>query len=83
LAIPPLRNLWFIVTSYRKPRGATLPREEEVFNYAMKKLCVISEHITIGILKGRFPCLRQMRTVIKENKKSKKRLLAYIKAAAQ
>lgn len=73
-------NLWFIVSSYRRPRGATLPREEEVFNDAMKKLRVISEH-TIGILKGRFPYLRQIRTIIKDDRKSMKRILAYIEGA--
>jgi len=74
-------NLWFIVSSYRKPSGGELPFEEENFNDAMTSLRVISEHC-IGILKGRFPFLRQIRTVIKDdNNKSLKRICKFVEGA--
>jgi hypothetical protein len=41
---------------------------------------VISEH-TIGILKGRFPWLRQIRCVITDDKGSLKRILEYVDCA--
>jgi hypothetical protein len=69
-------NRWFIVAAYKKPAGTSIPREHEEFNTAMSSPRVLSEHC-IGILKGRFPWLREIRTVIK-GKKDLKRILAYI-----
>ena len=54
-----------------------MEREKEVFNSAMSKPCVISEH-TIGILKGRFPWLRSICNVLTEDTKSLKRIMEYI-----
>jgi hypothetical protein len=73
---------WFMVSAYRKPQGAVLPREHEVFNDALKQPRVIAEH-GIGILKGRFPYLRQLRHKIKRThtRRSMKRILTYIQAA--
>jgi hypothetical protein len=73
-------NEWFIVASYRKPAGVEIEREKEVFNDVMKPLRVISEHI-IGILKGRFPWLRNIRCVITEDKDSLKSILEYLECA--
>lgn len=69
-------NKWFLVSAYKKPFGTSIPREFEVFNTCMAKPRVISEHC-IGLLKGRFPWLREIRTVIK-GKKDLKSILFYI-----
>ena len=74
-------NMWFCVSAFRKPRNNKLPRDEELFNDAMKTPRVISEHC-IGILKGRFPFLRSIRFLITENKDDLKKILKYILAAA-
>lgn len=72
-------NNWFIVSAYRKPFGMVLPRAHEYFNDKEKPVRAISEH-TIGILKGRFPWLRSIRTIITDDPKSIKRILEYIDA---
>ena len=74
-------NTWFCVSSFKKPRGGTLPREQELFNDALKSPRVLSEHC-IGILKGRFPFLRSIRNLITEDKEDLKRILKYVSAAA-
>jgi DDE superfamily endonuclease len=66
-----------MVSSYKCPRGMELPREMEIFNTALARPRIASEH-TIGMLKGRFPWLRSIRMVITDNKKSLKRILMYI-----
>lgn len=73
-------NDWFIVSIYRKPFGTTLPHRHEVFNDVEKPVWAISEH-TIGILKGHFPWLCQICTIITDNPKSIKHILEYIDAA--
>jgi DDE superfamily endonuclease len=45
----------------------------------MSKPRVISEH-TIGILKGRFQCLRLVRMVVKQDLKSAQKVLRYFDA---
>jgi DDE superfamily endonuclease len=74
-------NTWFIVSAFKKPRGKKLPREQEIFNDAMSKPRVVSEHM-IGILKGRFPWLRQIRNIITDDPKDTKKILDYILAAS-
>jgi len=69
-------NRWFLVSAYKKPSGTHIPREYEVFNTCMAKPRVISEHC-IGLLKGRFPWLREIRTVIK-GKNDLKGILFYV-----
>jgi len=72
---------WYCVSSYRKPAGGTIPYEFEQFNCAMKELRVISEH-TIGILKGRFPMLRNIRMKIRgDGKKGVKNICEYVEGA--
>ena len=70
-------NMWFCVSSFRKPKGRNLPCEHELFNDAMKAPRVISEHC-IGILKGRFPFLRSIRKLITNNKNDLKKILKFI-----
>ena len=74
-------NTWFVVSAFKKPRGSSLPREQELFNDALSKPRVVSEH-TIGILKGRFPWLRQIRNVVTDDPKHMKKILDYILAAS-
>jgi hypothetical protein len=74
-------NDWYVLSSFRKPAGGIMPHEQEVFNSAMKTLRVVSEH-TIGILKGRFPFLRTIRMVIKDDGgKSIRKMCEYVEAA--
>jgi DDE superfamily endonuclease len=73
-------NDWFVVSAFKKPSNKELPREQENFNKKMAKLRIISEHC-IGILKGRFPWLRQIRLLITEDKKSLKRILQLVDAS--
>jgi DDE superfamily endonuclease len=64
-------NSWFMVSSYKCPKGMELGRTEEIFNAALAKPRISAEH-TIGMLKGRFPWLRSIRMKITEKKKSLK-----------
>lgn len=73
-------NQWFMVSAYKKLPGRDLPRNEELFNEKMSSLRVISEHC-IGMLKGRFPWLRQIRLLITEDDKSLKEILELIDGA--
>jgi hypothetical protein len=70
-------NSWFMVSSYKCPKGMELARPQELFNAALAKPRISAEH-TIGMLKGRFPWLRSIRMKINENKKSLKIILKYI-----
>ena len=73
-------NDWFMVSAFKKPTNQEIPQEQENFNKKLAKLCIISEHC-IGILKGRFPYLRQIRLLITEDRKTLKNLLRVIDAA--
>ena len=44
----------FIVSAYKKPQGSAIPCVQEMFNTALSKPWVESEH-AIGMWKGRFP----------------------------
>ena len=72
-------NQWFMVSAYKKLPGKDLERKEQLFNEKMSTLRVVSEHC-IGMIKGRFPWLRQIRLVINEKKKSLKEILDLIDA---
>lgn len=72
-------NSKHMVSSYKCLRGMTLGRDEEVFNNALSKVRISSEH-TIGILKGRFPFLRSIRMRITENVNSSKAIIQMIDA---
>jgi hypothetical protein len=66
----------FMVSTYKKPVGAPLHPDNELFNKKLAKPRVSSEH-TIGILKGRFPFLRSIRMRL-TGKKSFKKILRYV-----
>jgi DDE superfamily endonuclease len=70
-------NSLFMVSSYKCPKGMELGRQEESFNRALSKPRISAEH-TIGMLKGRFLFLRQIRMPITEDNKSLKKVLMYI-----
>jgi hypothetical protein len=59
------QNMPFMVSAYKKPYQSRLSRRNERFNKRLSKARVHSEHC-IGMLKGRFPFLRQIRMRINE-----------------
>jgi hypothetical protein len=65
-----------MVSVYKKPVGAPMHPDNEIFNTKLAKPRVSSEH-TIGILKGRFPFLRSIRMRL-TGKKSFRKILRYI-----
>ena len=69
----------FLVPTFKKMPGHKLPSHHQTFNDAISSPRAISEQ-TNGILKGRFPWLRQFRMNITENKNSLKNILEYIDA---
>ena len=62
-------NMWFSITTFRKPPNGILNRHQERFNTLLSKPRVISEH-TIDILKGRFPWLHHIHMKITKKKKA-------------
>ena len=54
----------FLVSVYKKPQGSSIPHEQEMFNTALSKPCIGSEH-AIGIWKGRFPWLHGIPMIMK------------------
>jgi hypothetical protein len=62
------QNMPFMVSAYKKPYQSRLSRPNERFNKRLSKARVHSEHC-IGMLKGRFPFLRQIRMRIHESTK--------------
>lgn len=72
-------NDWFMVAAFKKLPNMMLQDDEEKFNTKLSKLRILSEHC-IGILKGRFPWLRQIRLIITEDPQSLKRILQLVDA---
>lgn len=72
-------NSWFMVSSYKRLPNQLMGYYEEKFNDQLARLRFISEHC-IGILKGRFPWLRQIRLKITEDDESLKRIMQLIEA---
>jgi hypothetical protein len=68
----------YMISTYKKPVGAPMQPDKEVFNTKLSKPRVSSEH-TIGILKGRFPFLRSIRMRL-TGRRSFKKILRYITA---
>jgi hypothetical protein len=66
-----------MIPAFKKVAGHGMLREHEKFNTFLAKPRVISEHSCIGILKGRFQHLKNIRTRI-DSKKSLDRILEYI-----
>ena len=72
-----LENCSFVVAAFKKPYLKMLPREDERFNNKLASARIIAEH-TIGILNGRFPCLKRIRMRITDEKESMKKILQMI-----
>jgi DDE superfamily endonuclease len=68
---------WFMVSAYKCLPRQVLTPEQEMFNGALARPRIISEHCN-GILKGRFCFLRSIRMVINENPSSVQKILMYI-----
>ena len=60
---------WWMIPAYKKPHKHELPRPKEIFNTELSKPRVLTEHC-IGMWKGRFPWLRNIRMKITENTQS-------------
>ena len=56
----------FIVSMYKRPQGSSIPHEQEMFNMALLKPQVESEH-AIGMWKGRFPWLHSILMIMKQS----------------
>jgi hypothetical protein len=69
-----------MVQAFKKHAGcARLPREQEIFNTRLAKVRIASEHC-IGILKGRFGCLKRNNIKFKKTNKEVKELVNIIGA---
>jgi DDE superfamily endonuclease len=68
-----------MVSAFKKLPNAQLEEEEERINTKLARLRIISEYC-IGILKGRFPWLRQIRMLLTEDRASLRRILQMIDA---
>ena len=56
----------FLVSTYKKPQGSSISREQEMFNTALSKPSIESEQ-AIGIWKGRFPWLHSIPMIMKQS----------------
>ena len=65
----------FFVSAYKKPQGSFIPHEQEMFNMALLKPWVESEHVT-GMWKGRFCWLHSIQMIMKQL--TQKQDLSYI-----
>ena len=71
-----------MVQSFKKARNeGMLPRDKELFNSHLARVRIKSEHC-IGMLKGRFPCLRGMNTFIKHGGKEVKEVVDILASCA-
>ena len=64
-----LENCTFMVSAFKKPPLKELPRENERFNTKLASARIIAEH-TIGLLKGRFQWLKNIRHMVTDDKQS-------------
>ncbi len=60
-----------MVQTFKRVARRALTSIQEFFNYKLSSVRVISEH-TIGILKGRFPCLKKINIKVKDGEDVKK-----------
>jgi hypothetical protein len=69
-----------MVQSFKKmPGTGYLPRDEKLFNTLLAQVRIASEHC-IGILKGRFGCLKRNNIKLKKGKREVKKLVRMIGA---
>ena len=72
-----LENCTYVVSAFKKPPLQEMPFLQEVFNTRLAKARIRAKH-TIGLLKARFPWLRNIRITITEKKETMERILKYI-----
>ena len=72
-------NTPFMVSCFTAPPGQAISRERELFNSRLSKARVRSEH-TIGLLKGRFPWLRNIRKKITDDPRTLRDILLFLDA---
>ena len=68
-----------MVSAYKRLPGKQLTRSENQFNTVLARIRVVSEH-TIGVWKGRWPWLRNIRNIITSDPASTKEILDTIQA---
>ena len=72
-------NTNFMVSCFTSPAGVPISRDRELFNSRLSKVRVISEH-TIGLLKGRFPWLRNIRKRLTDDPRTLRDILLFLDA---
>ena len=72
-----LENCNFVVSALKKPPLKSLPCENERFNTKLAAARILAEH-TIGLLKGWFPWLKQIRNCINGDRRSMRFILELI-----
>ena len=65
------------IPAYKSLTGFRQDEDEQLFNTALARPRVISEHV-MGMWKGRFPWLKKMRMLLTNDIKSLKRIMMYI-----
>jgi hypothetical protein len=71
-----------MVQAFKKhSKQAHLPHDLHKFNTLLAQVRILSKHC-IGILKGRFPCLKRINIKIKEGKKEVKEIVDILGACA-
>ena len=56
----------FIVSTYKKPQGSSIPHEQEMLNMALSKPWATYKH-GISMWKGRFPWLHSTPMIMKQS----------------
>jgi hypothetical protein len=75
-------NSIIMVQAFKKRmQTSVLPPDQHAFNTALAKVQIVSEHM-IGILKARFPSMKQMNIQFREGKKEIKELVNLIGSCA-
>ena len=72
-----LENSKYVVSAFKKKPLQPMPYDKERFSTKLARCRILAEH-TIGILKGRFPWLKQIHMRITEDKKHLTRILKFV-----
>ena len=69
-----LENTNFFIVAFKKPPLQPMSVHNELFNTKLACACISAEH-TIGILKGRFPWLKNIRMLVTDKREHMLRIL--------
>ena len=69
-----LENTGFVIVAFKKPPLQPMPVHHELFNTNLACAIISAKH-TIGILKGRFPLLKNIRMLVTDKKEHMLRIL--------